>query len=211
MKFPIISTIAVSLCALMTTAQAELKVASVDVNELYRMFYKRFDTEVRLKEEEAKIKEEIKLREDKLRLLQEEDQKIQKQYDPSLAESAVKKLRDQHAAKANEIQSAQQELQSFVQRRSKAFQELFRRDIAVLFNEVQSTISDAASQGAYDLVIDSSAVNANPGTKIFPYVKPTFDITPEVLKKLNADAPKGFDPKAELQRLYGDAAIPSSK
>lgn len=210
MKFPIISTIAVTLCALMATAQAELKVASVNVTELYTMFYKRFDTEVRLKDEEAKIKEEIKQREDKLRALQEEDQKIQKQYDPSLAESAVKKLRDQHAAKQNEIQAAQQELQTCVQRRSLAFKELFRRDMALLFNEVQTTIEEVASQGSYDLVIDSSATNANPGTKIFPYIKPTFDITPEVLKKLNAGAPKGFDPKAELQRLYGDVNIPGA-
>ena len=60
MKFhTIISTIAVTLCAMVATAQAELKVASVNVTELYTMFYKRFDTEVRLKDEEAKIKAAI--------------------------------------------------------------------------------------------------------------------------------------------------------
>jgi hypothetical protein len=31
-----------------------------------------------------------------------------------------------------------------------------------------------------------------------------------VLKKLNAGAPEGFDPKAELQRLYGSSAIPGA-
>jgi len=202
MKFPIISTIAVTLCALMATAQAELKVASVNVTELYTMFYKRFETEVRLKDEEAKIKEEIAQRESKLKALQEEDLQIQKKYDPSLAESAVKTLKDQHAAKQNEIQAAQQELQTYAQRRSLAFKELFRRDMTVLFTEVQTTIEEVASQSGYDLVLDSSATNANPGTKVFPYIKPTFDITPEVLKKLNEGAPAGFDPKAELQRLY---------
>ena len=74
----IISTVAVTLCAMVATAQAEIKVATVNVTELYTLFYKRFDTEVRLKNEEAKIKAEIKTREDKLRALQEEDQKIQK-------------------------------------------------------------------------------------------------------------------------------------
>ncbi|MBQ9835632.1 MAG: OmpH family outer membrane protein [Akkermansia sp.] len=208
MKFPIISTIAVTLCALAATAQAELKVASVNVTELYTLFYKRFETETRLKEQEAAIKADIKTREEKLVALQEEDKKIQAQYDPSLAESAVKKLRDQHAVKQNEIQAATQELQTYVQRRSLAFRELFRRDMVLLFNEVQKTIEDVATASGYDLVIDSSATNANPGTKIFPYVKSTFDITPEVLKKLNAGAPAGFDPKAELQRLYGSSAIP---
>ncbi|MDO5471173.1 MAG: OmpH family outer membrane protein [Akkermansia sp.] len=206
----IISTVAVTLCALVATAQAEIKVATVNVTELYTLFYKRFDTEVRLKDEEAKIKAEIKTREDKLRALQEEDQKIQKKYDPSLSEAQVKKLRDQHNIKVNEIQAAQQELQTYVQRRSLAFKELFRRDMALLFNEVQTTIADIAAQGAYDIVLDSSAQNATTGIKIFPYVKSSFDITPEVLKKLNAGAPAGFDPKAELQRLYGSSAVPGA-
>lgn len=211
MKFPIISTIVVTLCALAATAQAELKVASVNVTELYTLFYKRFDTETRLKEQEAAIKADIKEREDKLNALMEEDKKIQAQYDPTLSEAAVKKLRDQHAVKQNEIQAAQQELQTYVQRRSLAFRELFRRDMALLFNEVQQTIDEVAGKGGYDLVIDSSATNATPGTKIFPYVKASFDITPEVLKKLNNGAPAGFDPRAELQRLYGSSAIPGQQ
>jgi 5-methylcytosine-specific restriction endonuclease McrA len=114
---------------MVATAQAELKVATVNVTELYTPFHKRFDTEVRLKDEEAKIKAEIKVREDKLRALQEEDQKIQKKYDPSLSSAQVKKLTEQHNIKMNEIQAAQQELQTYVQRRSLAFKELFRRGI----------------------------------------------------------------------------------
>lgn len=212
MKFKtIITTVAVTLSALIATAQAEVKIASVNVTEVYTMFHKRFDTEVRLKEEEAKIKAEIKQREDKLRALQEEDKKIIAKNDPSLSEAQVKKLREQHNIKLNEIQAAQQELQTHVQRRSLAFKELFRRDMALLFNEVQQAITDCATQGGYDLVIDSSATNSTTGMKVFPHVKSTFDITPEVLKHINAGAPAGFDPKAELQRLYGNNAVPGAK
>jgi len=211
MKFQtIITTIAVTLCAMVATAQAEIKVAAVNVTELYTMFYKRFDTEVRLKEEEAKIKAEIQQREEKLRALQEEDKKIQAQYDPSLSEAQVRKLREQHQVKMGEIQAAQQELQTYVQRRSLAFKELFRRDMTLLFNEVQQAISDIAAQGGYDLVIDSSATNSTTGIKIFPHVKTSYDITPEVLKHINAGAPEGFDPRAELQRLYGSNAVPGA-
>lgn len=211
MKFhTIITTIAVTLCAMVATAQAEIKVAAVNVTELYTMFYKRFDTEVRLKEEEAKIKAEIQQREEKLRALQEEDKKIQAQYDPSLSEAQVRKLREQHQVKMGEIQAAQQELQTYVQRRSLAFKELFRRDMTLLFNEVQQAISDIAAQGGYDLVIDSSATNSTTGIKIFPHVKSSYDITPEVLKHINAGAPEGFDPRAELQRLYGSNAVPGA-
>lgn len=212
MKFKtIITTVAVTLSALIATAQAEVKIASVNVTEVYTMFYKRFDTEVRLKAEEAKIKEEIKQREDKLRALKEEDKKIVAKNDPSLSEAQERKVREQHNIKLNEIQAAEQELQIHFQRRSRAFKELFRRDMAVLFNEVQQAITDCATQGGYDLVIDSSATNSTTGMKIFPHVKSTFDITPEVLKHINAGAPAGFDPKAELQRLYGNNAVPGAK
>ncbi len=44
MKFTnIITTVAVAFCALIATAQAELKIASVNVTELYTLFYKRFN------------------------------------------------------------------------------------------------------------------------------------------------------------------------
>lgn len=211
MKFPIISTIAVTLCALAATAQAELKVASVNMTELYTLFYKRFETETRLKEQEAAIKKDIQAREEKLTAMQEEHAKLQNQLkDPTLVEDARRKLSGQMAVKQNEIQATSQELQTYVQRRSMAFRELFRRDMALLFNEVQKTVEEVATASGCDLVIDSSATNANPGTKIFPYVKSTFDITPEVQAKLNAGAPAGFDPRAELQRLYGTSAVPGS-
>ncbi len=203
MKFPIISTIVVAACALAATAQAELKIASVNVTELYTMFHKRFNVETLLKEQEATIKNEIKTREDKLKALQEEDKKIKDRYDPSLSEAATKKLRDEHAAKLNEIQAASQELQTFAQRRSLAFREMHRREMIALLQEVQSVISDVTGKGGYDLVIDSSATTSQLATRVFPYVKSTYDITPEVLKQLNAGAPEGFDPKAELERLYG--------
>ncbi len=203
MKFPIISTIVVTACALAATAQAELKIASVNVTELYTMFHKRFNVETELKEQEAAIKNDIKVREDKLKALQEEDKKIKDRYDPSLSESATKKLRDEHAAKLNEIQAASQELQTFAQRRSLAFREMHRREMIALLQEVQTVIGEVTSKGGYDLVIDASATTSQLSTRVFPYVKSTYDITPEVLKQLNAGAPEGFDPKAELERLYG--------
>ncbi len=207
MKFTnIITTVAVAFCALIATAQAELKIASVNVTELYTLFYKRFNTEETLKQQQEQIRTEIQQREERLRALQEEDQQIQRQYDPSLSEAQVRRLREQHQVKMNEIQAAQQELQTYVQRRQRAFQEMFRREMTQLFAEVQQAITDITSQGGYDLVIDSSATNSTTGIRIFPHVNSTFDITPEVLRHLNSGAPEGFDPRAELQRLYGAAA-----
>lgn len=207
MKFPIISTAIVSLLAIVGTAQADVKVASVNVRELYTMYYKRFDTENVLQKQLADIKADVKVREDKLRALQEEDKKIKDKYDSSLSETAVAKLREEHNAKVNEIKAADQELKDFVQRRSVAFRELRNREMRLLLEDVQNSINSVAEATGADLVIDAAAVSAQQdigiATSAFPYIKKGFDITPEVLKTLNADAPQGFDPEAELKRLYG--------
>ena len=210
MKFPIISTALVTLCALTATAQAEIKIASVNVQELYTKFYKRFDTETSLQKQLSEIKADIKVREDKIRALQEELKKIQEQYDSSLSDSAVAKLREQYQAKANELKAADQEMKDFVQRREVAFRELRNSEMRLLVEEVQTAINTVADQSGSDLVLDSGAISPQPqigiGTRVFPYMKKDIDLTPEVLKQLNAGAPQGFDPDAELKRLYGSPA-----
>lgn len=210
MKFPIISTAILTLCALAATAQAEIKVSSVNVKELYAKFYKRFDTENVLQKQLADIKADVKTREDKLRALQEEDKKIRDSYDSSLSDAAVNKLREQHNAKMNEIKAADQELKDFVQRRSVAFRELRNREMRLLMEEVQSSIVSVAEKSGVDIIVDAGGIAPQPeigiGTPTFPYIKKSFDITPEVLKVLNAGAPQGFDPDAELKRLYGAPA-----
>lgn len=213
MKFPIISTAVLSLCAFAATAQADVKVATVSVKSLYTLFHKRFETENVLQQQVAKIKDEVKTREDKLRALQEEDKKIREKYDSSLSESAVAKLREQHAAKTNEIKAADQELKDFVQRRGVAFKELRAREMRVLLEEVQTAITTVAEQSGVDVVLDSGSISAQAdlgiGTATFPYVKKSFDITPEVLKVLNADAPAGFNPEEELKKQMNAAQQPA--
>ncbi len=214
MKFPIITTALVTLCALTATAQAEIKIASVNVQELYTKFYKRFDTETTLQKQLAEIKADIKTREDKLRGLQEELKKILAKNDPSLSESAVAELRSQYQVKANELKAAEQELKDFVQRREVAFRELRNSEMRLLVEEVQAAINTVADQSGSDLVLDSGAISPQPqigiGTRVFPYMKKDIDLTPEVLKQLNAGAPQGFDPDAELKRLYG-SPVPAAK
>jgi hypothetical protein len=88
---------------------------------------------------------------------------------------------------------------------------LVRNNYAVFNNidsrRAQTAINTVADQSASDIVIDAGAISPQPqigiGTRVFPFLKKDIDLTPEVLKQLNAGAPQGFDPDAELKRLYG--------
>ena len=215
MKFPILSTAIVTLCALTATAQAEIKISSVNIQELYTKFYKRFETENTLQKQLTEIKADVKVREDKLRALQKEIEQIKGKYDSSLSDSAVAKLRKQFDEKVNELKAADQELKDFVQRREVAFREVRNTEMRVLMEEVHTAINTVADQSGSDLVLESGAISPQAaigvGTRVFPYMKKDIDLTPEVLKVLNAGAPQGFDPDAELKRLYGNpAAAPAA-
>ena len=215
MKFPILSTAIVTLCALTATAQAEIKISSVNIQEIYTKFYKRFETENTLQKQLTEIKADVKVREDKLRALQKEIEQIKGKYDSSLSDSAVAKLRKQFDEKVNELKAADQELKDFVQRREVAFREVRNTEMRVLMEEVHTAINTVADQSGSDLVLDSGAISPQAaigvGTRVFPYMKKDIDLTPEVLKVLNAGAPQGFDPDAELKRLYGNpAAAPAA-
>ena len=215
MKFPILSTAIVTLCALTATAQAEIKISTVNIQWLYTKFYKRFETENTLQKQLTEIKADVKVREDKLRALQKEIEQIKGKYDSSLSDSAVAKLRKQFDEKVNELKAADQELKDFVQRREVAFREVRNTEMRVLMEEVHTAINTVADQSGSDLVLDSGAISPQAaigvGTRVFPYMKKDIDLTPEVLKVLNAGAPQGFDPDAELKRLYGNpAAAPAA-
>ena len=198
-----VSVIAALFGAMISPAQAEVKVASVNMTELNIMFYKRVDVEASLKKQENTIKEEIASRQEKVKALLEEGQKLQKQMDPTLSEAEVKKLREKAASINNELTAEQEELKTFVQRRQIAFREIVRRELALLSKELHETVQAVATENGYDLVVDSSAVGGVSGYRVFPYVKPELDITQLALKKLNAGAPADFDPQAELDRVRG--------
>ena len=205
-RFPItLSALLVAFGAMVSTAKADIKVASVKMDELNVMFYKRVEAEASLKKQEADIKDEINARAEGVRKLQEEYQALQKQADPTLSEAAMKTLREKAASLQNELAAKQEELKTFVQRREVAFREVVRRELALLANELHKTVEEVAAEGQYDLVIDASAMSAQPGARVYPYVKPSLDISPEVLKRLNAGAPADFNAQAELDRVRGGA------
>ncbi len=198
MKLPIVSTIALTLCAVATSAQAEMKVATINMQQLYQSYYKKGDAEKRLAEQRDAIQVQVTERGDKLKALAEEINTLKAKLDPSLAQTTAQKIKAELTTKANEFQAAEQEFKSFVNRRQLAFQEVQKREIILLLQEIQTIIDNAAAEGGYDLIIDASATTQPLGTRVFPFVKTSFDKTPDMIKLLNKDAPAGYDPAAQL-------------
>jgi len=203
MKFPIIATIVVSTCAFASIAQAELKIASVNMQDLYKSYYKRFDVEKRLGEQKISIETDIRIRSEKIQVLAKELNTLRQKADPSLSAIARKKIQAEFTTKLNEAQAAEQEFKSFQSRRQLAFQEMQKTQIMILLREIQETIDTAASKGNYDLVVDREASSPPLGTRVFPHVKSSLDITPEMMEVLNKEAPASYNPQEELKKING--------
>ncbi len=196
-----LSVLAVVISSLVATAAAEVKIASVNMSELHIMFYKRVDAENDLRKQIDAIREEITTRQEKVKALEQKLVGIQKQADPTLSEAATKKLREQFSSVKNEYDAERQEFDTFVKRRQLAINDMRLRMTALLAREMHEVVQTVAAEEGVDFVIDSSATSQTPGGRVFPYVKPSMDISEKVIKRLNADAPAGFDAQAELQKV----------
>lgn len=196
-----LSAVLVAFGAFAATAQAELKVASVNIEELHIMFHKRAEAQENIRKQEAKAQQDIQSKAEKLRALEEEVKSLQAQADPTLSEAAVKNLREKLTAVANEYQAAREDIETYAKRRQNALAEMLRKSQLMINEEVNETVAAVAAEQGYDIVIDTSARSASTGSMAFPYVKPELDITPVVLKRLNANAPADFDPQAELNKV----------
>ncbi len=197
MKFPSITGLIVATCALASIAQAEIKVAAVNMQDLYKSFYKRINTEKRLNELKIQNEEELRSRAEQLRALGEELNAIRKRKAPSLSPAELKEIEKEFTNKLKEAQAIEQEFVQFRQQLELTFNEMESRETAIIIQDIERAVSEAAAEGKYQLVIDTSAASPPLGTKVYPYVDKTLDITPIVMKKLNASAPASHKPQGK--------------
>ncbi len=206
MKYTMISAVALAASALTGMAQADTKVAAVNVREVFLSYHKRFDVEEKSQKLLASIRQEVEGRQKKITALQEEIKALAAQGDSSLSESRMRQLREEYDRKMNELRALENELRDFVQRREVGLNKVRQDMLRVVFTDINKVIQDIAAKGDYDLVINSSSASTQVGglsiaTETFPYVKDSLNVTPEVIKALNADAPAGFNPEEAQRKL----------
>ena len=189
-----------------TAMAAELKVASVDVQDLFKSYYKTHAAQKKINDQRIKIENETKERQEKLKVLADELGKIRQQYnDPTLNDTRRQAISKEFQMKQNDAVSAENEYKTFMQRKQIAFQEMVKRDMSTIIAEIEKAVQDKASAENYDIVFDNSAVTPS-GTHTFVFAKKSLDITSSMKTELNKNAPAGFDPNAPLDQPSAPAA-----
>ena len=173
--------------ALSATANAELKVATVDVQKLFADYYKTHEAQAEVDKAAQTVQETNNTRAETIKKMEADfNDMVKRLQDPMLNEKDKKELEQ-------EVIALEQERRGFVERQLKSLQEQMKVRSAKIMGEITKITEGIATKGNYDLVLDKSA-QALRSNQVFVYTKPGMDITPTVMKELNKDAPEGFDP-----------------
>lgn len=171
-------------CLVATAAQAQTKVATVDMKKLFNGYYKTKLAQSSLENRKTELRKEIKEMADKL----EKDQAAYKQLldqsaEPAIAADERDKRKQAAADKAKEITKSRGDIEQFQRQAEAQLADQSQRMSANLVNEIQKHIADKAKTGGYSLVLNAASA------EVVVFAGAETDITGDVLVLLNAGAP----------------------
>jgi outer membrane protein len=198
--------LAASLATMAPAAEGKLNIATVDMQELFKQYYRTNEAQKQINVERARIQKDNNERLTRIRELEDTLGKLRKQLeDPALNDSKKQTLFKEWQASQQEGIALDRERREFLQRRNQALNEKMVQRMKGILEEIRKLVEEKAKVDNYDYVFDKSGLSTSQ-VPFLLYTKDATDITAGLLKDLNKDAP------AESLPLPGDPApeLPSA-
>ena len=177
------------LFALPAVAQDKLKIATVDMQTLFKQYHRTNAAQKEVNVERAKIQQNNNERLETIRALEDELQGLRKQLDdPSLSDKRKQELFKDFQGKTQEGVALDRERREFLQRRNAALNEKMVQKMRGILEEIRKLVEDRAKSDDYDYVFDKSGQSTSQ-VPFLLYTKDATDITAGLLAVLNKDAP----------------------
>ena len=201
-----------------TASQAQTKIALIDLRSVFDKYYKTKEADVKLKERGQDI---LKVRQG----MAEDYKKTQEEYnklmegakDPSISSEERDKRKRSAEAKLEEIREIETNVRKYDQQAQEQFAQQNLRMREKILQEIKEVVEARAKADSYSMVIDVAAETVN-RTPVLLYNNGQYDITNDVLKKLNENAPPPSLAKPEepvkdskTPAPIGDKAKPAEK
>ncbi len=193
-----------SLIAVAPAAQeGKLNIATVDMQELFKQYYKTNEAQKQINVERARIQKDNNERLQRIRDLEETLGNLRKQIDdPAINDSKKQGLFKEWQAQQQEGTALDRERREFLQRRNQALNEKMVQRMKGILEEIRKLVEEQAKVDNYDYVFDKSGLSTSQ-VPFLLYTKDATDITAGLLKTLNKDAPAESlpapgDPKPEI-------------
>lgn len=188
-KLTIALTASFMLAAVPAQAQEDLKIATVDMQQLFKEYHRTNEAQKQINVERARIQKENNERLARIRELEAELQSLRKQLeDPSISDKKKQDLFKEFQMKTQEGVALDRERREYLQRRNAALNEKMVQRMRGILEEIRKLVEDQAKSDDYDYVFDKSGLSTSQ-VPFLLYTKDATDITPGLLTELNKDAP----------------------
>jgi outer membrane protein len=181
--------LAASLATMAFGQEGKLNIATVDMQELFKQYYRTNEAQKQINVERARIQKDNNERLARIRELEGTLASLRKQLeDPSLADSKKQSLFKDWQTQQQEAIALDRERREFLQRRNQALNEKMVQRMKGILEEIRKLVEEKAKLDNYDYVFDKSGLSTSQ-VPFLLYTKDATDITAGLLKDLNKDAP----------------------
>jgi len=186
--------LATALCALAPSANAQIKVGTLDMNAVFTQYYRTKDAEAKLNEARAAAKKELDDRLENLKKSMDEINKINASLEkPELSKDAKEKTSKTRNEKVEEARNLDREITEFRGTRERQLQEQFVRMRKDIIDDIMKIVNDKVKSAAYDVVFDKSGLSMGQ-IPVILYSRNDLDFSKEIVDVLNKNAPKSTAP-----------------
>jgi len=176
------------------SAQGNIKIATVDMQELFKQYFRTNEAQEQINVERARIQQDNNERLVRIREMENTINNLRAQIDdPSTSDSRRQTLIQNLQAQQQDIVALDRERREFLQRRERALNEKMGQRMRGILEEIRALVVEQARKDDYDFVFDKSGHSMSQ-VPVLLYTKDAADITAAVLENLNKDAPEGFVP-----------------
>ena len=183
------AALAVSLVTAAAAQEGKLKIATVDMQELFKQYYRTNEAQKQINVERARIQKDNNERLARIRELEENLTNLRKQLeDPAINDSKKQTLFKEWQMQQQEGIALDRERREFLQRRNQALNEKMVQRMKGILEEIRKLVEEQAKVDNFDYVFDKSGMSTSQ-VPFLLYTKDATDITAGLLKTLNKDAP----------------------
>ena len=179
------AALSLSLLLPLTAAHAADEIAFVDLQEVFKQFYKTQLAQDQIRQQADDIKMEREEIEAEVAVMKEEVEVLRTDSrDLTLSEEVRENKRNQLEEKLVELQKKESDMAEFEKLRMEQMEQQNNRMTKKLFDEIHQSIIQYAKAQGFSAVLDRSG-QSRIGTDVVLYTSPKVDITADVLAVLN--------------------------
>ena len=191
---------ALVLAGLNLAAQAQTKIAVINLKTVFDGYWKTKQSDATIKERSGDFDKDRKKMVDDYQKANEEYRKLSESAgDPAISKEESDRRKKTAEAKLLEIKEIETNVQQFERQFRTQITDQIKRMRDSIMREIREVVNVKAKAANYTLVLDTAAESANQ-TPVLLFASGTPDITDEVLADLNAKAPAGALDKPEEKK-----------